>query len=204
MVTVLILLLPYGPSREKHQKSEAAACSQSHPDATPVFPISYGCPNSCLLVYQYQPGAPDCQFKRDGVSNSGFVRQAGAKRPAARFASGRLAGPLHHDRTATMQLTAEQARAQSSENGFDVRWAERRASRRGGGWRVRALGGKEAVTLAPGRDDQDVREWTVPIAGLELPGPIAFEVVCTAPGKRGARQRITPDAELALDAWAVE
>jgi hypothetical protein len=69
-----------------------------------------------------------------------------------------------------------------------------------GGWQVRVVGG-QAVTMTPGSKADDVVEWTVPLDGLRLPGPIELEVVCTAPGKEAPREHHSPDAELALDAW---
>ena len=71
-----------------------------------------------------------------------------------------------------------------------------------GGWQVRVVGGR-AVTLTPGKKADDTVEWTVPLDGLRLPGPIELEIICTAPGKEAPRGHQAPDAELALDAWAV-
>jgi len=71
-----------------------------------------------------------------------------------------------------------------------------------GGWQVRVAGGR-TVTLTPGEKADDVVEWTMPLEGLKLPGPIELEITCTAPGKEAPGQPRAPDAELALDAWAV-
>jgi hypothetical protein len=71
-----------------------------------------------------------------------------------------------------------------------------------GGWQVRAVGG-QAATLTPGKTADEIVEWTVPLDGLSLPGPIKLEIACTAPGKKAPRQHQAPDAELALDVWSV-
>jgi hypothetical protein len=57
------------------------------------------------------------------------------------------------------------------------------------------------VTLTPGEKADDLVEWTVPLDGARLPGPIEVEIVCTAPSKQAPQQHQPPDAELALDAW---
>jgi len=72
-----------------------------------------------------------------------------------------------------------------------------------GGWQVRVVGGK-TVSLTPGKEAGDVIEWTVPLDGLSLPGPIELEIICTSPGKQAPRQHKAPDAELALDAWTMQ
>jgi len=71
-----------------------------------------------------------------------------------------------------------------------------------GAWQLRVVDG-ETVNLTPGENSDDVIEWTVPLDGLSLPGPVELEIICRAPGKKAPRQHQPPDAELALDAWTV-
>ncbi|OPZ79926.1 MAG: hypothetical protein BWY76_03480 [bacterium ADurb.Bin429] len=69
-----------------------------------------------------------------------------------------------------------------------------------GAWYARVNGG-EPVALRPGKDAQEVVEWTIPLAGITLPGPLTLEVTCAKtadPSRPGFRP---PDAELTLDAW---
>jgi len=73
-----------------------------------------------------------------------------------------------------------------------------------GSWEMRVRGGGPAVPLVPAKDEKQVVGWKVPVDGLALPGPIALEFTCTAPGEKGPRMRSAPDAQLALDAWTVQ
>ena len=70
-----------------------------------------------------------------------------------------------------------------------------------GSWRAEVPGQSEPMTLQPGNDDNQVAQWVVPVRNIELPGARVVEFPCTAPARKGPRQRIAPDAELALDAW---
>jgi len=72
-----------------------------------------------------------------------------------------------------------------------------------GSWQVRASGSKEPVTLDPGKDEDEVAEWRIPVSGITAPAEIELEITCTAAGARGERQRRDPDARLVLDAWTL-
>jgi len=73
-----------------------------------------------------------------------------------------------------------------------------------GGWQARLAGGKEPVVLKPGKDANQVVEWTLPAAGLKLPGVVAVELVCTQLGKGTGRDARPTKARLALDAFLLE
>jgi len=72
-----------------------------------------------------------------------------------------------------------------------------------GRWEVRVAGGA-AVPLSPGKDEEQVVEWRVPVAGVSLPGPIAMEFTCTEAGEKPERALTAPDARIVLDAWTVK
>ncbi len=72
-----------------------------------------------------------------------------------------------------------------------------------GGWSVRVNGGP-AIELRPGKDDQELLEWVVPLAGVTLPGTLTLEFTCTRAADKLPRFAPTPDAELILDAWTVK
>jgi len=73
-----------------------------------------------------------------------------------------------------------------------------------GQWQVQVVGASEPVSLAAGKDDKAVVEWTVPLTGLKLPGPITLQFTCTEQAEREKRKVLTPLARIALDAWSVE
>ncbi len=72
-----------------------------------------------------------------------------------------------------------------------------------GGWSVSVNGGAP-VSLAPGKDDKEVVEWTVPVQGVTLPGTIMLQVRCTALGEKTPEQRQAPPAQVALDCWTLK
>ncbi|MHB9026280.1 MAG: DUF2961 domain-containing protein [Armatimonadota bacterium] len=69
-----------------------------------------------------------------------------------------------------------------------------------GNWQAAVAGSTApAVTLTPGKDANQVVEWTLPVAGPTLPGPLTLEITYTPP----AAMDKTPTGQLFLDAWAV-
>jgi hypothetical protein len=72
-----------------------------------------------------------------------------------------------------------------------------------GGWSVRVNGGP-VTELRPGKDDQEVVEWTLPATDMILPGPITLEFTCRQSGEIVRSNAPAPNAELALDAWGVK
>jgi len=56
--------------------------------------------------------------------------------------------------------------------------------------------------LNPAPDE--VVEWRIPASAITLPGPIILELTCTGGAEATRRAPPTPQAQLALDAWAVE
>lgn len=72
-----------------------------------------------------------------------------------------------------------------------------------GTWQVQVTGTGKSVTLTPGKDEQEVQEWQIPIEGAYLPGEITIVLTCTAPGVPGPGMFAAPNAELDLDAWTV-
>ncbi|HEY3418803.1 MAG TPA: hypothetical protein VGM23_18160, partial [Armatimonadota bacterium] len=73
-----------------------------------------------------------------------------------------------------------------------------------GAWQVRITGVADPFTLTPGKDEQEIVEWKIPVKGLTLPGAITLEFICTAPGEKDPRVIQAPKAELALDVWMVK
>jgi len=72
-----------------------------------------------------------------------------------------------------------------------------------GTWQARCGERGESVTLSHGKDDKEIQEWRLPVTGAALPGQLALNFRCTAPGQREkARPRVRP-AVLTLDAWTV-
>jgi len=57
--------------------------------------------------------------------------------------------------------------------------------------------GGAAVPLSPGKDAEQVAEWTIPAAGVTLPGSVVLEIACTSPGKKAGDT--AGKAQLALD-----
>jgi hypothetical protein len=72
-----------------------------------------------------------------------------------------------------------------------------------GGWQVKAGDTGTPIALAPGKDEQQVVEWTIPLAGFTTPGEISLTFTCLQPGEKGPRMHSAPDAELCLDSWAL-
>ncbi len=72
-----------------------------------------------------------------------------------------------------------------------------------GGWSARINGGA-LVPLTAGKDEKELVEWTIPVQGVALPGPMTLELVCTAPGEQVQGMRQAPPGELALDCWMVK
>ncbi len=60
-----------------------------------------------------------------------------------------------------------------------------------------------ATELSPGKDAKDVVEWRVPVTDVHLPGPVLLEFTCAATGQKDERSQAAPEAELALDSWAI-
>lgn len=73
-----------------------------------------------------------------------------------------------------------------------------------GEWRASVSGGP-AVALKPGKDDEGVVEWEIPLRDVSLPGrlTVRFECVKVPPPSR-QRRRGDRAGELALDAWALK
>jgi hypothetical protein len=67
-----------------------------------------------------------------------------------------------------------------------------------GTWQVTVTGSTApSFTLTPGKDGNEVVEWTIPITGLTFPGPVVLEITYTPPA--------TPQkSQLFLDAWTVK
>lgn len=72
-----------------------------------------------------------------------------------------------------------------------------------GSWSV-SVNGSAPVALSPGKDDKEVVEWTVPVAGVTLPGPLTLQVRCTAFGEKTPEMARPPAARLALDCWSLK
>jgi hypothetical protein len=71
-----------------------------------------------------------------------------------------------------------------------------------GKWEARVEGCRESAVLAAGTNADEVVEWSIPAAGVSLPGPVVLELTCTGAGKDPRRGDATHDAQLALDALA--
>lgn len=68
----------------------------------------------------------------------------------------------------------------------------------GGTWQAAVAGSTTpAVTLTPGKDASQKVEWTIPVAGLNLPGPLALDITYTPPTNVDKK----PISQLYLDAW---
>lgn len=72
-----------------------------------------------------------------------------------------------------------------------------------GGWSVSVNGG-ESIPLRPGKDDQEIVEWTIPLNGVTVPGTFTVEFTCTVPAEKLPGYAPIPNAELALDAWTIK
>lgn len=70
-----------------------------------------------------------------------------------------------------------------------------------GRWQARLAG--RTVTLAPGKDDRELREWELPVEGIALPGSFTIEFLCTGPGAPPSNALTSSHARLTLDAWAL-
>jgi hypothetical protein len=76
-----------------------------------------------------------------------------------------------------------------------------------GVWRARILQPEApvsaATSLLPGKDENELVEWTLPAAGLRLPGAVLLEFTCVEAGQNAERSPPASKAELVLDVWAV-
>ena len=71
----------------------------------------------------------------------------------------------------------------------------------GGAWKIAVIGSAAPpVALTPGKDGNEVVKWTVPVAGLNLPGPVTMGVTYTPP--QGVDK--LPQSQLYLDGWTVK
>jgi len=71
-----------------------------------------------------------------------------------------------------------------------------------GAWELR-VGKAKPVTLTPGKDDETVVEWTIPLAGAKPSQSLTLDLKCIVIPKRERGMRVRPDAQLVLDAWTV-
>ena len=73
-----------------------------------------------------------------------------------------------------------------------------------GRWELRVVGGPgEGAELKPGKDAEELLEWTIAVGGLALPGPVEIEIRCLESAEKQPRERTASPAELVLDAWAL-
>ena len=72
-----------------------------------------------------------------------------------------------------------------------------------GKWQVRVNGSDKPFELTPGKDENAIVEWKIPVTGLSTPGPILLEFTCTEAGEKEPRMPQSPPGELVLDCWGV-
>jgi hypothetical protein len=72
----------------------------------------------------------------------------------------------------------------------------------GGSWQAQVGEGK-ALALSPGKDDQEVVEWKIPVPEVALPGEIVLKLGRVALGKEEQGKPPSRPAELVLDAWSI-